>query len=178
MASGKVERMIIKIIGSLLIIASCGYFGIQIAASHRRSTQMMKQLINTISYIAQELRYRMSSLPEIFRQAATYSGGTIGRFFKVLTNEIEQQVAPDVNCCIDAALLQVSGLPELVKSGIKLMGKSLGHFDLDGQLKGLETVHAECTCMLKSFTVNQELRLRSYQTLALCAGAAVTILFI
>ena len=59
-----------------------------------------------------------------------------------------------------------------------LLGRWLGRFDLDGQLKGLDAVRQECRRHLEELNNNREVRLRSYQTLGLCAGAAIAILFI
>jgi hypothetical protein len=54
----------------------------------------------------------------------------------------------------------------------------LGIFDLPGQLKGLEEAQQVCQRALEQLEKGQAARLRSYQTLALCAGAALTILFL
>ena len=170
--------MTIKIIGAILIITACGSFGLLTAATHRKSVKMMRQLLFAIEGITNELRYRMSSLPDVFRYTAQLCNGAISSFFNTLASELEKQISPDTSTCIDAALSQTKDLPVIVKDGILLLGKSLGHFDLEGQLKGLESVHTECSAMLEAYSANQDVRLRSYQTLALCAGAAVVILFI
>lgn len=170
--------MIIKTIGAILIIAACGCFGFLTTASHRRSAKLMRQLLSAIDNISQELRYRMCSLPDAFHNTAQYYSGTIGAFFNTLANELEKQVAPDIICCVDAALAQTRDVPDIVKKGLLLLGKALGRFDLEGQLKGLDAVYEECSSILEAFIDNQDIRLRSYQTLALCAGAAIVILFI
>ena len=58
------------------------------------------------------------------------------------------------------------------------LGESLGRFDLPGQLKGLEAVRRKCLMELEALGRNRTERLRCYQTLGLCAGAALVILFI
>ena len=170
--------MIIKIIGAILIISASGSFGLLMAATHKRTAKIMQELISAIDFMMRDLQYRMCSLADAFRAVSSYNSGVIGDFFNILSNELERQVAPDIAYCVDAALSQIKNLPELVRKDILLLGKSLGRFDLDGQLKGLSAVKAECTNTLQAFTDNQDIRLRSYQTLALCAGAAVVILFI
>lgn len=170
--------MIIKIIGAILIIAASGSFGFLMAAAHRRTAKMMQQLLRAIEYIQRELQYRMSSLSDVFRAVSSQIGGAIGRFFDLLANELDRQIAPDITYCVDAALSQIRDMPELVRNSILLLGKSLGRFDLEGQLKGLTAIYDECSIMLTNYTDHQDVRLRSYQTLALCAGAAVVILFI
>jgi stage III sporulation protein AB len=58
------------------------------------------------------------------------------------------------------------------------LGQSLGRFDLEGQLKGIEMTKSETQRILQEYTDNQDSRIRCYQTLSICAGAAVAILFI
>jgi hypothetical protein len=54
----------------------------------------------------------------------------------------------------------------------------MGRFDLEGQLNGLEAVRTRCRDWLDELISGREVRLRNYQTLGLCAGAALVILFI
>jgi len=49
---------------------------------------------------------------------------------------------------------------------------------MEGQLKGLESVRQECRRQVETLSYNRDARLRSYQTLGLCAGAALAILFV
>ena len=58
------------------------------------------------------------------------------------------------------------------------LGASLGRFDLQGQLQGIESVRAQCRKDLAELEDNRDQRLRSYQTLGLCAGCALAILFL
>ena len=58
------------------------------------------------------------------------------------------------------------------------LGKNLGNFDMAGQLQGLEYARTLCRENLEKLMHNKESRLRSYQTLGLCAGAAIAILFV
>ena len=58
------------------------------------------------------------------------------------------------------------------------LGDHLGRFDLQGQINGLEHCREHCVSKLKLLSDNKEKRLRSYQTLGLCAGAAIAILLV
>ena len=58
------------------------------------------------------------------------------------------------------------------------MGTSLGTFDAEGQIKSLEAVRTEALALKEQQSHNLNERLRSYQTLALCAGAALAILLV
>jgi hypothetical protein len=58
------------------------------------------------------------------------------------------------------------------------MGTSLGCFGLEEQLTGLDALLAEGDTLRQQLEHNRSQRLRGYQTLALCAGAALAILFL
>ena len=75
-----------------------------------------------------------------------------------------------------AVLAKSKDIPRHTLESLQNLGNSLGRFDLSGQLKGLEGVRQECRGKLTRLMGNQEVRLRSYQTLGLCAGAALVIL--
>ncbi len=170
--------MTLRILGAILVIAGCGGFGFLIAASHRREVRAMKQFISALDYMECELKYRLTPLPDLCRCSAAICRGSVKNMLSTLADELDTQISPDVKKCIDATMNMVSDIPSLVIEGFTLLGQTLGHFDLDGQLKGIESVKHECSRKLAAYMENQDTRLRSYQTLGICAGAAIAILFI
>ena len=102
----------------------------------------------------------------------------LSRFFLNLANELDDQLSPDVAHCIRSALESTENIPPKAYCAIELLENSLGKFDIDGQIKGLESVRNECNRHLEELTQNRDIRLRNYQTLGLCAGAALAILLI
>lgn len=167
-----------KWIGAIFIIISCGGFGICLAAAHRREESTLRQLVSALDYMECELQFRLTPLPDLCRQAGSESKGAVRQALLNLASELEAQVAPDVARCMQAALSAAGDVPSRTKEALLLMGQSLGRFDLPGQLKGLETVRNSCRQELEALTNNKEVRLRGYQTLGFCAGAALAILFI
>lgn len=170
--------MTLRILGAIFVIVGSGGFGFLTAATYRREERAMKHFISAMDYMECELRYRLTPLPELCRSAAAICNGSVNRVLITLADELDAQISPDVNKCIEVAVDNVCDIPSMTKEGFKLLGQTLGHFDLEGQLKGIETARDECKRKLALFMENQETRLRSYQTLALCAGAAIAILFI
>ena len=125
-----------------------------------------------------ELQYRCTALPLLCRQAGEREPGKIGKVFLKFASELEAQVCPDVSCCMSVTLAEFAELPAVVSQLLTSLGENLGNFDLDGQLLGLEQVRALCTERLGLLLANKDSRVRSYQTLGLCAGAAVAILLV
>jgi len=167
-----------KWLGATLVILSCGGLGYRIASAYRYEEQTLRQLIAVLDYMECELQYRLTPLPSLCKQAACECRGALSQTFKNLSTELEDQLSPDVHCCMTAALSKVIKLPRLSYEALDLLGRSLGRFDLPGQLKGLEGVRMYCRRNLEDLVHNRDNRLRSYQTLGLCAGAALAILFI
>lgn len=167
-----------KMIGAVMILAACGGMGFSLAAAHRQKEQLLRQLIAAVKFMACELQYRQTALPQLMVLCARETGGAMSQVFSAMGMELERQIAPDASCCMAAVLEAMPKLPRVVQEKLRLLGSSLGRFDLQGQLSGLETVAQMCQRDLDGLTLNRDARLRSYMTLGLCAGAALVILFI
>ena len=170
--------MSIKLIGAVLIIGGCGGVGFSMAAAHRREENALRQLIGALDYMGCELQYHLTPLPELCRGASAQSSGYIRQVFLALAAELDSQIAPDAASCMNAAISKTPKLPQRVKKNLSELGSSLGRFDLQGQLKGLESARQQCRRDLDELSKDRDVRLRSYQTLGLCAGSALAILFL
>lgn len=167
-----------KWIGAIFIIVSCSGFGLSLAHSHRREESALRQLISALDLMECELQYRLTPLPELCRQAGMESQGCIRTVLLALSRELDAQIAPDVSSCMLAALSGVKDIPPRTAQTLEKLGSSLGRFDLPGQLKGLEALRSESRRTLDELSRNKDQRLRSYQTLGFCAGAALVILLV
>ena len=170
--------MILKLIGTVFVIAGCGGVGFRIAANHRKEECNLRQLIGILDYMECELQYHLTPLPELCRQVSKEFTGLLGEVFWELSTEMEAQTSSNMEICMATAIQKVGRLTTLANEQLQMLGKSVGRFDIDGQLKGLESVRQDCRRKLDALSVNRDTRLRSYQTLGLCAGAALAILFV
>lgn len=170
--------MYVKLLGAVMVVASCGGFGFKMAAAHLREERVLRHLTAILDYMECELQYRLTPLPQLCRQAAAQASGSISKFFLTLTQELEDQISADVEGCVRSALAGHQDLPPMTRNALEQLGRSLGRFDVQGQLKGLESVRQECRRNLEALNQNKQARLRGYQTLGLCAGAALAILLL
>lgn len=165
-------------IGAVLVFACCGYFGFSMAMSYRREEKTLRQLIAAIDYMECELQYRLTPLPLLLKQAAKQTGGTVKAVLAALSMELEEQISPEVSCCMESVLCKLRDISECSLETFRVLGQGLGRFDLQGQLKELDSARTFCSEHLSALLSNQDVRLRSYQTLGLCAGAAIAILLL
>lgn len=167
----------IRIIGACCIFAGCGGFGFSMAAASRREEEQLRILLQSLEFMSCELSYRMTPLPSLCRGAAQGQRGMVPAFFRELAKELEKQTAPDVQVCVYEVLQRLEPSPELRRL-LSELGATLGRFDLPGQLRGLEAAIRSAEDALRRLRDGAADRRRSYQTLGLCAGAAMAILFL
>ena len=161
-----------------MVIAGCGGFGFTMALQYRKETATLRQLVKALDYLYCELECRATTLPQACRMAGSVCNGCVKQLFLSLAEQMESQVAPDAACCVRNALNSVDGVPRRTGYAFYSLADSLGIFHLDGQLRGLNGVQLQCSKELEELEANRSQRIRSYQTLGLCAGAALAILFI
>lgn len=170
--------MILKGVGAVCIIISCLGFGMMISCHHKKEVRSLRCLINALCFMENELQFRMPALPDLCRQTAAECKGSIRNLFLNLSDELDNQISPDVKHCMDLALYRTSDIPNETKKCLLMLGSGIGRFDLTGQLRTLESVRKECSEKLEKLLVNSDNRLRSYQTLGLCGGTALIILLL
>ena len=167
-----------KWIGAVMVFLSCGGFGFSVAATYRREIAILRQIEHMTDLMENELTYRLTPLPELCRKVGKGVGGITRRILERLAQELEYQIRPDVSSCMHSALTCVNAIPRSAERIYTRLGMSLGEYDLAGQLQGLASVRQNCRSMLRKMEENRDQRIRGYQTLGLCAGLALVILFI
>ena len=170
--------MSLKILGAILVVCGCGGCGFAMAAAQRREEDCLRQLQRGLEYMSCELEFWQTPLPQLCRNTAQAIGGPVKLVFERLAQELDAQVAPDAGCCMKAAAAAFPGLAPRVRAALEQLGATLGQFDLSGQQKGMATVSQLCQEGIEELSRDRSSRLRSYQTLGLCAGAALAILFL
>lgn len=167
-----------KWIGAVLVLLSCGGCGFSMAASHRGEEKLYRNMIRLTQYMKTELQYRLTPLPDLCQGAAMELGGIIGRIFVNLSYELQNQILPDAASCMQTVLNQEKTIPSEIRKLLLEFGRILGRYDLEGQVLSLDAIRARSEESLALLKTHREERLRGYQTLGLCAGAALVVLFI
>jgi len=167
-----------KWIGAILIITSCSGCGFAIAAGKRREEKLLLQLMEILQFIERDLQYRLTPLPELCRMAAGESKGILSTVFLNLFRELNWRKQPDAGSCMYAAIQRSGEIPSKVRRLLVQLGHTLGRFDLTGQLQGIQAVQKRCEDTLGNIRKHRDEQLRSYQTLGICAGAALAIILI
>ena len=125
-----------------------------------------------------EVKYRLTPIPDLCRMAAKEVPGELGDVFRDLARELDWNAQPEVSGCMATALRRHPNLPPRVKRLLRQLGRTMGRFDFEGQIQGMESISRECTAMIQDLHRDREVKMRSYRILGLCAGVALVILFL
>jgi stage III sporulation protein AB len=169
---------LMKLFGAVMVFLGCGGIGFSLVASYRHQQRCLQQMIQALEYMECELQYRMPPLPELCIGASQVCTGCVSSILLQLSKELEAQITPNAAACIRAVFAKRDDLPDTLRKCFSLLEDSLGRFDLVGQLQGLNSVKKYVGFELEKLYRNQDVRLRSYQTLGFCAGAALVVLFL
>ena len=161
-----------------MIVTACGSVGFKTALDSKRDEYGLEQLVGILDFMYSELQYRGTPLPSLCNQVANNFKNMPGQIFKELSKKMESQLSSNISQCMSSALSENQAIPQITRTQMIHLGNSMGRFDLDGQLRGLEAVKQDCMRNLEQMRNKRDERLRGYQTLGLCAGAALVILFI
>jgi stage III sporulation protein AB len=167
-----------KLLGALMILIGCGGVGFSMVAGYRRQENALQQLIRALEYMQCELEYRMTPLPILCSNVAQVCSGCVRDTMMCLSMELETQITPNATSCMHAVVSRMDDLPDTLQRCLLDLGDSLGRFDLSGQLQGLSSIKKSAEFELDKLRQNRDVRVRSYQTLGLCAGAALAVLFL
>lgn len=167
----------IRLLGAAVLLAGCGGFGFSLGASNRREARELRQVKKAVQEMEWELKYRMTELPELCGLVAAAAGGQVGKVFASLAEKLTLGEVEDLSGSFQGILANLE-LTRPCRKNLRLLGSSLGRYDLEGQLLGLEAVRHQCEKDLLSLEEGGRQRIRSYQTLTLCAGAALAILLL
>lgn len=170
--------MMYKWIGSIFVFSGCVGLGLSVSIAHIRKEKMLEQINRVLNLMECELRYRLTPLPELCTVSASDGSGVIKQILIKFTNELNRRISPDAASCMCTVLEQFRFPDRDIPDIMMELGRSLGRFDLEGQLNGIAHVKTMCTNRLEEVKANKTERMRSYQTLGLCAGAALVILLV
>lgn len=170
--------MIIKLIGAMLVLCGCSVFGIMSASSYRKEIKILGSFIDLINGIECDLQYKANKLQDVFEDLADSVPSPMSDFCRILSAEFNSQVQPRVPDCVYAALAKCRNIPKSTQCYIVKLGLTLGRYDLNGQLLELCALKKATELAIEKLSFQLDTKTRNMRTFAICAGAAIVILFI
>lgn len=164
-----------RILGVSLVIVGCSTFGFKLATDLHRQIKLLRELIDILNYMECDLNYRLTPLPELCRVSVKESK-LLKETFRHFADEMDSQISTDTSSCMKAAIAKSADLSDSIELLLMELGCSLGNFDLDGQLRGIDAIRQKCVKQLQELEKDKDVRIRNYRTLGICLGATLAIL--
>lgn len=165
-----------KLLGVVFILISSWSVGCRFSMTMRSRCDCAKEAIDALQVLRNELSFLGSPLPEAFRAVASSVKGQWGQVFLDMSARMEKDRWLTPATAAQKALVSVTDEP-IGRIMQDLAGK-LGSYDLEAQLHGIDRAVHEVNALLSGLVEEKRLRSRTYQTLSICAGAAIAILLI
>ena len=169
--------MNIRIFGALMIIVGCGAYGFMLSSAYRRELKAISQLLELLGSIECELLYRGPALSPMLYHLTANRKGLVFDIFRKLAAELDAQIQPNVSYCMDVTLQQFPNTPSETQRLIQKFGRTLGAFSEEGQLLEIRALKQEAQHRLSALEADLESKTKTYQTLGVCAGAAIVVIF-
>lgn len=159
-----------------MILLATTVFGFRIALAQKKEMHSVRELIHAVNFMECELEYRLTPLPDLLYSASQSCKGPVSQFLIEASKELDKQSSSNIMQCLQFAADRTNNLTPFCFEMIMRLGGSLGCFGLAGQLDGLKAVRLQCEQALEKMAIEREKHLRYYETLGVCAGAALVIL--
>lgn len=170
--------MISKAVGAFFVVIGCGSLGFLTAQKERKTVKELAAFQDGLIRIKIELQYRLLPLPCIFRTSGKYSDGIVGQAFLIFADEMDSQRHTDLMSCMVSTLERLPQIGAEVRELFLYLGNNIGNLDLENQLNGITQVEKLCEKERKQKEEMIAQRKRYYETLGLCAGAALAIILV
>lgn len=159
----------LKILGSLCIMASTTLWGASAARQLRRNYEQMRMLEQLLNRLRSEILYSRSCLGDIFAKIGPDLDGPFQLWVYQMHEKIQKKEGDSFSVIWKEtiqACLSESGIPQRDRLRLQEIGGQLGDADLEGQIRAIELYLNE----LKRSMEDMRNELRSKEKLCHCLG--------
>lgn len=170
--------MIIKIIGSMLVLA-CGFlFGIKEKMKFTQKTNILSGIINSIDFIHSEISCMCTPTEELLEKLCDTENAELKKFFNICKEQHIKRKDLPFSFIWNRALKEATylNLNENEEETLSEIGNSFGRYSADEQLRIM-------LCARKNFEkhlrIAEEAKIRLgklYSSLSLISGVAIVII--
>ena len=169
-----------KLAGVLFVVISAASVGFRFSYAVRQRCGLLGQLILALRLLKSELSAHGTPIPEAFAFLAAATKGSAADYFSMASKQMHQKkwMTPEKSLEIASDKLRELSADDPVRMVLHDMALSIGRFDLESQLTGIDCAVARLEEIRNLSEQEKTLRCRTYRALGLCAGLALAILLV
>ena len=168
----------LKIVGSVLVIAGAGGFGICKAVRFYRQIRQLNELLHALELLKCEMNYTLLPISELCRVISDRIGGTAGALLTNYSEGLENDLTRSK--AIQNAMEKTHGLclsPDAQMALLELF-ENLGRYDLEGENRLLTMTQSRLKNTLEACESEKKPLAKGYAALGICTGIALAILLV
>lgn len=167
---------IIKNISLILILLICTYLGINKSKRFHKREIELKKLKNALNIFKTKINYTYETIGEIFKEISKLEYQEEDNIFKDTITLVDKN---GLDSAWDSAVNQCKNyINEEDKEILKMLGKTLGKTDKEGQISEIELVSNFLDKQISSAEEVREKNEKLYKTLGVTIGLTLVIIFI
>lgn len=173
--------MILKMIGSILILASGTMAGIKMGYNLKLRLKQLKRFEKIISMIRGEIKYNNSTIPEAMRHVSSHTAAPFDKMLLKVSEELDAFGGRTLKEIWESVFEEYGSQIYFTKEqteNIKHLGENLGYLDKDMQISTLdlltEQIRKDISDMEKSMSDN----VRLYNCLGVMGGILVILIIV
>ncbi len=168
--------IIIKNVILVLILVICTYLGINKSKEFHKREIELKKIKSALNIFKTKINYTYETIGDIFKEISKLEYQDRKNIFSQTINLLENG---DLNKAWEKAMSENNiGISEEDKEILKMLGKTLGKTDKEGQISEIELVS---NFLNKQISLAEEIRTKNekmYKTLGVTIGLAIVIILV
>ena len=173
--------MVLKIVGSVLTIASCATLGFYFSNELVTRLKQLNELKKYITILRGDIRYGATPLPEAIRGIASRNPGVFETFFHKVADRLFDREGGTLRDIWEESVeaeLKETCMTKEDKDGLIRLGENLGYLDREMQINTIDLYLSQLEEVIKEQTIVVKERTRLYNTLGVMGGIFITIVMI
>lgn len=169
----------LKLTGAICVLLGAAWWGLGAVGQLRERTRTLERLRSALSYLEEELSFRLTPLPALLERLSQWEEGRVSRFFQETLEGLRADPEGGVRQSWRRAMVrQLSILREEERQILLDVGETLGRYDAQAQRQIIRQA-AERLEEERRRSSQEERRLgRVYAALSLAGGAAVILVLV
>jgi len=172
---------IMKIIGCIMVIASCAAMGFYFSSEIRQRIDDLKELRKLVGLLRGEIRYAATPLPEAIAVLGRRHNGRFGKFLDYVCTKLNEMSGETFALIWKSAaekMLADTSLSRKDKLQLAQLGDNLGYLDKEMQVNTLDLFLSQLDDEIADLSRTVKEKVYLYNTLGIMAGIFITIVMI
>lgn len=171
----------LKLIGSLIVIASTGIMGFYYGDIFYRRVKQLTSIQYAINLLEAEIVFTSTPLSEAFKNVANKTKEPINKIFEYLSMRLMDKEVTDVQSAFFEALKKNKGELYFNKEEVEVLASfmsALGASDVEGQKKNFNITSKKLESLEKLAEESRRKNEKLFRYLGVCTGMLIVIILI